>query len=551
MQRKTKWIVVTGGVISTLGKGIIASSIGMLLKSRGYIVSSAKIDPYINIDAGTMRPTEHGEVFVTFDGGETDQDIGNYERFMGIKVSKNNNLTTGQVYLEVISRERNLEYEGKCVEVIPHIPLEVERRLRICADSADAEIVIIEMGGTIGDYQNVLFLEALRTMKLKGDDIVFVHVAYLPIPSTAGEMKSKPAQHSLRALNANGIQADLVICRASRRIDDARREKISLFGNVPKENVISCEDVETIYEIPMLFSDQKVDLKVLEKLNEPVRPFNDDFNKWSDFVDKIKNPEGSVSIGIIGKYLDTGDFELEDSYISVVEAVKHACYHNGLKPDVKWISSVGFENNGSLDGLDGLIIPGGFGSSGIDGKLNAIRLARVGNVPFLGLCYGMQLAVIEHARNVLGLSDAHSAEIDPQTKFPVIDVLPEQKKNLEAKNYGATMRLGEYPADLLKGSIVQKLYNSSTAVERHRHRYEVNPVFKSDLEKKGLVFSGLSPDKKLVEFIERDDHPFFVGTQAHPEFTSNFLRPNPLFNGFIKAIMKLKTENEIKEKVLS
>ncbi|MCC7574189.1 CTP synthase [Candidatus Woesearchaeota archaeon] len=542
MRGKAKWIVVTGGVISTLGKGIIASSIGMLLRSRGFKVACVKIDPYINIDAGTMRPTEHGEVFVTFDGGETDQDLGNYERFMDLKLSKSCSITTGQVYLEVISKERNLEYDGKCVEVIPHIPLEVERRLRVCAESSGADFVIVEIGGTIGDYQNVLFLEALRSMKLRGESIAFVHVAYLPIPNTAGEMKSKPAQHSIRALNANGLQADFVVCRASRPIDDLRREKISLFGNVPKENVISCEDVETIYEVPLLFDKQGLDLKILKVLNEPVKNFNDDFVKWSGFVDTIKNPKGSVRIGIVGKYFDTGDFALEDSYISVVEAVKHACYHQGVKPDIQWISSIAFESNGSLDGFDGLIVPGGFGSSGINGKINAIKLARENKIPFLGLCYGMQLAVIEHARNVLGWSDANSAEINPNTKFPVIDVLPEQKRNIKEKNYGASMRLGDYPAELKKGSVVKSLYGKDLVVERHRHRYEVNPLFKDKLEVKGLVFSGFSPNKKLVEFLERNDHPFFVGTQAHPEFTSNFLRPNPLFSGFIKAAIKFMSE---------
>ena len=540
MQTKTKWVVVTGGVISTLGKGIIASSIGFLLKARGYKVSSVKIDPYINIDAGTMRPTEHGEVFVTYDGGETDQDLGNYERFIGTKISKKNNITTGQVYREVILKERNLEYEGKCVEVIPHIPIEVERRLKESAKESKSDIVIVEIGGTIGDYQNVLFLEALRTMKLKKEEVIFVHVAYLPIPTTAGEMKSKPAQHSLRALNANGLQADIVVCRSSKPIDDVRKNKISLFGNVPKENVISCEDLDTIYEVPLLFQKQKLDVKILKELNSNPKKLTKIYKDWETRVRTIKNLKKELKIGIIGKYLDTGDFSLEDSYISVVEAVKHACYNNNIKPKIEWVSSQKFEKETPKQEFDAIIVPGGFGATGVEGKINAIKYARENKIPFLGLCYGMQLAVIEHARNILNWKDAHTTEINPKTKHPIIDILPEQKKNLKEKNYGATMRLGEYPAKLKKDSLVAKLYKQELVKERHRHRYEVNPLLKNKIETKGLIISGISPDKKLVEYIERTDHPFFVGTQAHPEFTSEFLKPNPLFDGLIKAAKKEK-----------
>ncbi|MFP4567747.1 MAG: CTP synthase [Candidatus Woesearchaeota archaeon] len=541
MPKKNKWIVITGGVISTLGKGIISSSIGMLLKNRGYKVTSVKIDPYINIDAGTMRPTEHGEVFITYDGGETDQDLGNYERFIGCKLSKQNNITTGQVYREVILKERNLEYQGKCVEVIPHIPLEVERRLRKSAKQDDAEITLIEMGGTIGDYQNVLFLEALRTMKLKGEPVIFIHVVYLPIPKTAGEMKSKPAQHSIRALNANGLQADIVICRSEKKIDDVRREKISLFGNIPKEYVFSCEDAQSIYEVPLMFKEQKLDIKIIEHFREKIKPLKKDYTNWAQEVIKQKNLKETIKIGIVGKYFDTGNFSLEDSYISVIEAIKHASYKNNIKPEIEWISAQTLEKNKTnLKNYDGIIVPGGFGASGIDGKIKAIQLARENKIPFLGLCYGMQLAVIEHARNKLGMKDANTTEINPKTKHPVIDILPEQKKNIKEKNYGATMRLGEYIANLKKDTLVQKLYDAKQAIERHRHRYEVNPALKKILEQKGLVVSGESPDKKLVEYIERDDHPFFIGTQAHPEFTSKFLKPNPLFDGFINAAKKYK-----------
>lgn len=539
MRRKTKWIVVTGGVISTLGKGIITSSIGMLLKNRGYKVSCVKIDPYINIDAGTMRPTEHGEVYVTHDGGETDQDLGNYERFIGVKLSKNDNITTGQVYQEVITRERNLEYQGKCVEVIPHIPLEVERRLKLSAKKNDSDIVLIEMGGTIGDYQNVLFLEALRTMKLKKEPMVFVHVAYLPIPKTAGEMKSKPAQHSIRALNANGIQADFVVCRSSKKIDSIRREKISLFGNLPKEHVFSCEDVESIYEVPILFKQQKLDLSIIKALGDKPKKLGKHYDEWERDTLKQKNVKETVNIGIVGKYFDTGNFSLEDSYISVIEAIKHASYANNVKAEITWISSNNFEKNKeSVKDYDGIIVPGGFGKTGVEGKILAIKQARERKVPFLGLCYGMQLAIIEHARNVLKMKDANTTEINPKTKYPIIDILPEQKKNIKEKNYGATMRLGEYLAELKENTLIRQLYKNKTAVERHRHRYEVNPEMKDKLEREGLIFSGLSENRKLVEFMERDDHPFFIATQAHPEFTSKFTEPNPMFNGFIKAAKK-------------
>ncbi|MGV8168698.1 MAG: CTP synthase [Candidatus Nanoarchaeia archaeon] len=540
-----KWIVITGGVISTLGKGIVASSIGALLKMRGYKVTAAKIDPYINIDAGTMRPTEHGEVFVTCDGGETDQDLGNYERFLDINVKKYHNITTGQVYRDVINRERNLEYQGKCVEVIPHIPQEVTRRLKVCAETTGADFVLVEIGGTIGDYQNVLFLEALRTMRLKGAPMVFVHVVYLPTPRTAGEMKSKPAQHSSRELNAVGIQADFIVCRADKEVDEVRREKLSLFCNVHPGDVISCQDLESIYDVPLLFVSQKLDEKILQKLNIKPKPYNLEFKKWKDFINKKNSAKQSVRIGVVGKYFASGNFALEDSYISVLEAVKHACFNNAVKPDIFWISSQDFENNKrNLDVLkdcDAIIVPGGFGSSGVEGKILTIKYARENKIPLLGLCYGLQLSVIEHARNILGWKDAHTTEIDPDTSHPVVDILPEQKKNLECKDYGATMRLGDYPALIQKGTLVYKLYgNKERVVERHRHRYEVNPELVEQLQSKGLVFSGMSPDRRLVEYLERTDHPFFVGTQAHPEFTSRVLRPNPLFDGLIKAAIQRK-----------
>ncbi|MFA6073452.1 MAG: CTP synthase [Candidatus Woesearchaeota archaeon] len=548
-KNSTKWIVVTGGVISTLGKGIVSSSLGALLKMRGYTVTAAKIDPYINIDAGTMRPTEHGEVFVTCDGGETDQDIGNYERFLDINVPKYHNLTTGQVYREVINRERNLEYEGKCVEVIPHIPLEVQRRLKICANTTKADFVLVEIGGTIGDYQNVLFLEALRTMKLKGEQMIFVHVVYLPTPKTAGEMKSKPAQHSSRELNSVGIQADFIVCRADKEVDDIRKEKLSLFCNVKPEDVISCQDLESIYDVPLLFVSQKFDEKILKKFNIKPKSYGVDFKKWREFINKKNSASKSIKVGIVGKYFASGNFALEDSYISVIEAIKHACYKNSVRPDIFWISSQDFENNKKnidvLKDCDAIIVPGGFGSSGVEGKINTIKYARENKIPFLGICYGLQLAVIEHARNILGWIDANSTEINKNTKYPVVDILPEQKKKMELKDYGATMRLGDYLAFIQKGSLIYKIYgNKEKVVERHRHRYEVNPELTNALQSKGLIFSGLSPDKKLVEFMERSDHPYFVATQAHPEFTSRVLKPNPLFDGLIIAAINRKNKNK-------
>lgn len=534
---KTKYIVVTGGVISGLGKGTVTASIGVLLQAQGYNVTAVKIDPYINIDAGTMRPTEHGEVFVTGDGGETDQDIGIYERFLGKDLSKENNITTGQVYRTVIEKERNLEFDGKCVEVIPHIPQEVERRIKRVGEKENADFVLVEIGGTAGDYQNVLFLEACRRMKMEGEPVIFVHVAYLPIPKNLGEMKTKPAQHSVRVLNEAGIQPDFIITRSEIPIDNVRKEKISLFCNVKQENVISNPDLDLVYELPLVFEEQNLTGKILEKFGLQYK--NRDLREWKKILIKSKTAKKEVSIGIVGKYFDIGDFTLEDSYISVIQAVKHASWHLGLKPKIQWIDSKQFEkdkkNLGELKKYDGVIVPGGFGASGVEGKILAIKYCRENRIPFLGLCYGMQLAVVEFARNVCGLNGANSTEIDPKTRYPVIDILPEQKKLIKEKKYGATMRLGYYKANLKRGSLVCKLYGSDLIKERHRHRYEVNPNFIKTLESKGLVFSGISPDRKLMEFLEMPKHPFFAATQAHPELTSKLLKPNPMFLGFIKA----------------
>ncbi len=535
---RTRFVVVTGGVISGLGKGVVTASIGKVLRSQGHSVNIVKIDPYINIDAGTMRPTEHGEVFVTADGGETDQDIGTYERFLGEDLSRENNITTGKVYRTVIEKERNLEFGGKCVEVIPHIPQEVERRLRSLAEETSAEFMLIEVGGTIGDYQNVLFLEAFRSMHLRGEPMLFVHVVYLPVPANIGEMKTKPAQHSVRMLNETGIQPDIIVARSPCFIDDVRKEKLSVFCNVKKENVISNPDIENIYEVPLIFENQTLTRKVLAHFGMEYREGK--MGEWEGFVNRFSEAKKKVRVGIVGKYFDVGDFTLEDSYISVIESVKLASWANGTLSNIQWIDSKDFEGGGkaleSLEDYDGIIVPGGFGSSGVEGKVAAIRHCREKNIPYLGLCYGMQLAVIEFARNVCGLEGANSTEI-AETKHPVVDILPEQKENVREKNYGATMRLGEYSANLLEGSLVRRLYGSGVVKERHRHRYEVNPDYVERLEKGGLVFSGVSPDRRLMEFLELPGHRFFVATQAHPEFTSRALKPNPLFMGFVKACL--------------
>ncbi|MFP4401377.1 MAG: CTP synthase [Candidatus Woesearchaeota archaeon] len=541
-KKKTKYIAITGGVLSGLGKGTVTASIGLILKEQGYNVNMMKIDPYINVDAGTMRPTEHGEVFVTYDGGETDQDIGTYERFIGKSFSRDNNITTGQVYQTVIERERNLEYKGQCVEVIPHIPDEVKRRIRDSSEKNDADFTLIEVGGTVGDYQNVLFLEALREMRLEQEDIMFIHVVYLPIPGNLGEMKTKPAQHSVRSLNSHGIQPNFIITRSSQDLDDVRKKKISMFCNVSHDNVISSPDRKYIYEVPLVFKDQGLNKKIIDYFGLEYK--KNTLDELSSFVESIKTLEKKVTIGIVGKYFDIGNFVLEDSYISVIEAVKHACFNNSVIPDIRWINSKEFEKDhdsvSSLDKYDAVIVPGGFGSSGVEGKISAIKYCRENKIPYLGLCYGMQLAVAEYARNVCGMEGAISTEIDPDTKYPIIDILEEQKEILMNNNYGNTMRLGDYPAKLLEGSKVEGFYDKNEIRERHRHRYELNPEYISELEKHGLVFSGKSPDRSLMEFMELPDHPFFIATQAHPEFKTSIMKPAPLFDGLIKAA---KTKN--------
>lgn len=538
--KKTKYIFVVGGVMSGVGKGIASSSIGKILQSRGFGVTMLKIDPYINVDAGTMNPTEHGEVFVLNDGYETDQDMGNYERFLETSLSRENYMTTGSIYQAVINRERNLEYGGKCVEVVPHIPLEVIGRIKRAAELHKSDIAIIEIGGTIGEYQNILFLEAARMMKIeRPDDVLFVLVSYLPVPNKIGEMKTKPTQYAARTLNGAGIQPDIIIARSDHALDEKRKEKIAVFCNVKKQDVISAPDVESIYEVPANFERDNLSAILLEKLELPAR--KSDMMDWKRLLKRIHSSNEPVRIGIVGKYFKTGDFVLSDVYISVIESLKHAAYAVGRKPVLEWLDSESYEKDSKtleeLRNYDGILIPGGFGSRGIEGKVRAIEFCRMNKIPYFGLCYGMQLAVIEFARHVAGFADASTAEVNGKAKHVVIDIMPEQKEKLQKKQYGATMRLGAYPAILKDGTIACAAYGKKDISERHRHRYEVSPEYIEALEKSGLIFSGTSPDGRLMEIAElpRSIHPFFLGTQFHPEFQSSPLRPHPLFLEFLKA----------------
>jgi len=543
--KNTKFIFVFGGVMSGIGKGIATSSLAKIIQSRGFNVTAIKIDPYVNVDAGTMNPTEHGEVFVLSSGLETDQDMGNYERFLDIELPPDNYMTTGSVYKKVIERERNLEYEGKCVQIIPHVTNEVIRTIEKAAQKNKADFVITEVGGTTGDYENDLYTEAARQMRMRyPKDTLFVMISYVPYPQKIGEMKTKPTQQAVRALNSAGIQPEIIIARSEVALDQKRKEKIALFCNVSIKDVISAPDVDSIYEVPLNFEKGKLSDLVLEKLS--LAPRKSNLEDWKKLVKTIKNLKEEVRIGIVGKYFGTGDCILSDSYISVIEAIKHACYANNVKPKIDWVNSEIFEKNHQkvtlIGKYDGIIVPGGFGSRGVEGKIKAIQYVREEKIPYLGLCYGMQLMVVEFARNVIGLKSAHTTEINPRTKYPVIDLMPEQKKNIKEHHYGATMRLGNYPCQLKKGTLAYLAYKKKNIQERHRHRYEVNPVFIKKLEKEGLTFSGVSPDRKLMEIAEISSriHPFMMGSQFHPEFTSRPLRPNPLFFEFIKAAIKNK-----------
>lgn len=548
-KKETKYIFVVGGVISGVGKGITSSSIGVVLQNRGLKVTALKIDPYINIDAGTMNPTEHGEVFVLDDGTECDQDMGNYERFLNKDLTGANYMTTGSVYLSVIQKERNLEYKGKQVEVVPHIPLEVIHRIDKAIAKSKADIAITEIGGTVGEYQNILFLEAVRMLKLKKPhDVLLILVSFVPSLGAGGtELKTKPTQYAVRTLNSAGLQPDIVLARAVVPLDKNRKERISLNCNLNEDDIISAPNVESIYQVPINFEKDGLSQVILRKLS--LKPRSRDLHEWQTLARRIQNTTKPVSIGIVGKYFGSGDFILTDSYISVIEAVKHAAQKIGRKPIITWIDANDFDpaatknwrrNIKKLDTFGGIVVPGGFGSRGIEGKIAAIRYAREHKIPYFGLCYGMQLMTVEFARDIAGLKDANTTEVDPKTPHPVIDILPEQKKNIAEKNYGATMRLGAYPATLMPKSIAYTAYGTRRISERHRHRYEVNPEYIERLTKHGLVFSGNSPDRRLMEIAElpRKVHPFFLGTQFHPEFKSRPLNPHPLFIEFIRAAAK-------------
>jgi CTP synthase len=548
---KTKYIFVVGGVMSGVGKGITTSSVATILQSKGYKVSAIKIDPYINIDAGTMNPVEHGEVFVTEDGDETDQDVGNYERFLNQNIYRENYMTTGRVYQTVIQKERNLEYGGKCVEVVPHIPLEVIERIHKAVKKTNSEIMVIEIGGTVGEYQNLLFLEAARMMKLYNPkNVSFIMVSYLPIPNKIGEMKTKPTQYAIRSLNAAGIQPDFIVARAEVPVDEPRRAKIAMNCGIMPEDVISAPDIESIYDVPLNFEKDNLGDRILEKFNLKKR--KDDLKDWSKMVAKRKNAKKEVKIGIVGKYFMSGQFCFTDSYVSVIEAIKHAATFNDCKAELHWLSSEDVEKKGSsfLRQFDGIIVPQGWGSRGSEGKIKAIDYCRRSKKPYFGLCYGMQMAAIEFARDVLGLKDANSAEVNPETKNPVIHVMPDQAELIAKKQYGGTIRLGGWPCKLKPGTRMYEAYAKMSKdkkapniiYERHRHRYEFNNDYREVMEKRGLTIAGTSPDGRIVEAIEITSHPFFIGTQFHPEYISRPLAPHPLFVEFINTCLSLKSK---------
>ncbi|MEK7497509.1 MAG: CTP synthase [Patescibacteria group bacterium] len=537
-----KFIIVSGGVLSGLGKGITAASIGLLLKSRGIKVTIMKCDMYLNIDSGTMSPIEHGEVFVTDDGLETDQDLGHYERFLGETLNRSNYLTNGQIYKLVLDKERALDYDGICVQPYHHIPPEIIKKWRDAGGKNNVDVVIVELGGTTGEYEGLLFFEAYRRLKLKEPkNCALVHVGYLPAPNSIGELKSKPLQQSVSLLNSLGIQPDFIIGRAQLEIDMKRKEKIALTSGLPIENIISNPDVDSVYDVPIVLEKQLLATKLIKKLG--IKSKKKDLSSWKEMLEKKSKTKKSVNIGIIGKYQKTGDYTLEDSYISVVEALKHAGFELNLNPQITWIDSQSLELKNQdeikkvITGFDGIIVPQGWGKRGVEGKIKSIRAARENNIPYLGLCFGMQMAVIEFARNVLGFSDANSTEVNPDTKHPVIHIMPSQEENLLNKNYGGTIRLGSWPCKVKKGTKLFDIYKKDLISERHRHRYEFNNKYKSQFEKKGFLISGTSPDGKLVEAIEIEKHKFFVGTQFHPEYISRPLAPHPLFVSFLASMI--------------
>ncbi|AQT84837.1 CTP synthase PyrG [Paenibacillus larvae subsp. larvae] len=527
----TKYIFVTGGVVSSLGKGITAASLGRLLKNRGLKVTIQKFDPYINVDPGTMSPYQHGEVFVTDDGAETDLDLGHYERFIDINLSKNSNVTTGKVYSSVITKERRGEYLGGTVQVIPHITNEIKDRVFRAGKEAQSDIVITEIGGTVGDIESLPFLEAIRQIKsdIGRENVMYIHVTLIPYIKAAGEVKTKPTQHSVKELRSIGIQPNVIVCRTEHALAEDLKHKIAQFCDVDANAVIECRDADTLYEVPMMLREQGLDDIVVNhlKLDKTDAP---DMTEWEAMVKRVKSLEHTTEIAIVGKYV-----ALHDAYLSVVESLGHAGIVNNTEVKIRWVNAEHLYDHNveeMLGGVDGILVPGGFGDRGIEGKVTAIRYARDKKIPFFGICLGMQVAVIEYARNVAGLDGANSSEINPTTPFPVIDLLPEQK---DIENLGGTMRLGLYPCKLAEGSLARNCYQDELVYERHRHRYEFNNEYRERIESAGLKISGTSPDGRLVEIVEMPDHPWFLAVQFHPEFTSRPNRPQPLFREFVKA----------------
>lgn len=565
MKKDLKYVFIVGGVMSGVGKGITTASLANIFKYKGYAVSAMKIDPYINVDAGTMNPVEHGEVFVTHDGDECDQDMGNYERFLDVNLSRKSYMTTGRVYLDVIKKERALKYEGKCVQVVPHIPLEVIGRINIAAEKEKAEIIFVEIGGTVGEYENLLFLEAVKMLKYKNpDNVATVMVSYLPTPFDGGEIKTKPTQHAVRALNAVGLFPDVIIARCKNSLDKIRKEKIAVICSVPTESIISAPDVESIYDIVSNFEKDKVSEIIIKKLllknKSKTKDSSSKNNKLeknpvielASRIKKISNQKDldskKIKIGIIGKYFDSGDFVISDSYVSVIEAIKYSAYTQSVKPELTWINALDFEvtskkelenNLNKLKNYDAIIVPGGFGSRGIEGIINAIQYVRENNIPYLGICYGMQLAVVEYARNVLGLKDANTTEVNPKTKNNIIDIQHSQIDKLKGGDMGNSMRLGDYVCNVKEKinnetTTAYKVFKNKKIVERHRHRYEVNDKYIKDLEDNGMSVSGYS-DSGLVEIIEINKNKYFIGIQSHPEFLARPGNTHPLFDGLVKA----------------
>lgn len=532
----TKYVFVTGGVVSALGKGITAASLGRLLKSRGFNVSIQKFDPYLNVDPGTMSPYQHGEVFVTDDGAETDLDLGHYERFIDVNLSQNNNVTTGKIYGTVIAKERKGDYLGATVQVIPHVTNEIKERITRVSRETNADVVITEIGGTVGDIESLPFLEAIRQLKIElgRENVAYIHCTLVPYMAAAGELKTKPTQHSVKELRSIGIQPTVIVCRCEHSLSKGIKEKIALFCDIEQEAVIELKDAKTIYEVPLIMEEQGMDSFIMKRLGLEERPA--DMTEWRKLVEKMGNLERTVRIAIVGKYV-----KLQDAYISINESLRHAGVANNTNIEFKWIHAEDVEKaddaNALFNDVDGILVPGGFGDRGIEGKIRAAQYARENRIPFFGICLGMQIAVVEFARNVVGLKGANSSEFSPESPYPVIDLMPEQK---DIEEMGGTMRLGLYPCKLAAGTLAHEAYGESIIYERHRHRYEFNNQFRPQITAAGMRLSGLSPDERLVEIVELVDHPWFVGSQFHPEFKSRPNRPHPLFEKFVEAVVKQK-----------